>query len=99
MPRLVSILSSLPDYHEIVVNCARKSEVSLWKYLFSVVGDPLDLFDECMRDEKYECATSYLVILYTMEPSAVSAKESVRLLEATLKSEKYQVNHFQCKLM
>ena len=91
LPRLVNTISSLPEYHQIIVNCARKSEVSVWKYLFSVVGDPLELFDECMKAQKYECATSYLIILYTMEPTAVSAKESVRLLEATLQAENYQV--------
>lgn len=41
---VVRFLENFPLYLDIIVNCARKSEVSLWEFFFSVVGDTKLLF-------------------------------------------------------
>jgi hypothetical protein len=33
-----------PDSLEIIVTCARKSEMSLWAHFFSIIGDPKILY-------------------------------------------------------
>jgi hypothetical protein len=45
LSNVVRFLEYFPSYLDIIVNCARKSEVSLWKFFFSIVGDAKVLFE------------------------------------------------------
>ncbi len=42
--KAVDFICSYPSYLSVVVNCARKNEVSTWNTLFDVVGQPRTLF-------------------------------------------------------
>ena len=44
LPLVVKFLKRFPSYYDIIVRCARKSEVALWRYLFNIAGDAHDLF-------------------------------------------------------
>lgn len=63
MPSVVEFIMEFPVYLQTVVQCARKTEIALWPYLFSAAGKPKDLFQECMTKGQLETAASYLIIL------------------------------------
>lgn len=61
----------------------------MWKYLFAIVGDPKELFAHCLANNDLRTATSYLIIIQTLEPYAVSSRLQVELLERTLEVEDF----------
>jgi hypothetical protein len=91
LPRVVRFLQRFPNYLEVIVQCARKTEYALWEYLFGIVGDAKALFEQCLELQQLRTATSYLLILQTLEPASVSSKYAVELLERSFESEDYEL--------
>lgn len=91
LPRIVRFIKEFPQYLDTVVHCARKTEVALWSYLFVAVGNPRDLFTECLAAGKLETAASYLIILQNLEQPAVSKQHATILLDKALDSCKWTI--------
>ncbi|PKC14198.1 RIC1-domain-containing protein [Rhizophagus irregularis] len=91
LPKVVKFLNNFPHSLDAIVGCARKTEVALWDYLFSIVGSPKDLFERCMSTGLLKTATSYLLVLHTLEPSADSSKDTIRLLSKAMKAKDYEL--------
>ncbi|RHZ64136.1 hypothetical protein Glove_326g54 [Diversispora epigaea] len=92
LPRVVKFLNNFPHALDAIVGCARKTEVALWDYLFSIVGSPKDLFEKCMSTGLLKTATSYLLVLHTLEPSSDNSKDTIRLLSKAMESEDYELS-------
>eukprot|EP00794_Sanderia_malayensis_P008016 gene8016-8875_t len=92
LPRIVAFIQEFPQYHETVCHCARKTEVALWRHLFSVVGNPINLFQECCDALKLETAASYLIIIQNLEHHSVSRQYATLLLEAALDNDKWELS-------
>jgi hypothetical protein len=73
------------------VQCARKTEIALWPYLFSMAGKPKDLFQQCITQNQLEIAASYLIILQNLEPSSVSRQYATMLLDTALEQKKWDL--------
>lgn len=63
LPSIIEFIQEFPVYLETIVQCARKTEIALWPYLFSAAGKPKDLFQKCLTLKQLETAASYLIIL------------------------------------
>ncbi|KAL0278915.1 UNVERIFIED_CONTAM: hypothetical protein PYX00_000593 [Menopon gallinae] len=92
LPSVIEFIQEFPVYLQTVVQCARKTEIALWPYLFSVAGKPKELFQECMSKKQLETAASYLIILQNMEPSTVSRQHATLLLDAALENCKWELS-------
>ncbi|XP_044920942.1 guanine nucleotide exchange factor subunit RIC1 isoform X8 [Mustela putorius furo] len=76
---------------QTVVHCARKTEYALWNYLFAAVGNPKDLFEECLMAQDLDTAASYLIILQNMEVPAVSRQHATLLFSTALEQGKWDL--------
>lgn len=89
LPPVVAFIREFNDvFLSTIVQCARKTELALWPHLFSIVGNPKDLFTKCLHEGKLQIASSYLLILQNLEKTSVSRKYAMLLLEACLKEGK-----------
>ncbi|KAG0167795.1 hypothetical protein DFQ28_002894 [Apophysomyces sp. BC1034] len=91
LPLVIKFLDHFPHALDVIVSCARKTEVALWDHLFSAVGKPKDLFELCLADGRLRTATSYLIILQTMQPLAVGGKDTIRLLQKAMDENDYDL--------
>uniref|UniRef100_A0A182NNT0 Protein RIC1 homolog n=1 Tax=Anopheles dirus TaxID=7168 RepID=A0A182NNT0_9DIPT len=87
LPSVLEFIQEFPVYLQTVVQCARKTEIALWPYLFSSAGKPKELFQKCMAARQLHTAASYLIILQNLEPSSVSRQYATVLLDTALEQQ------------
>ncbi|XP_045104693.1 guanine nucleotide exchange factor subunit Rich-like isoform X1 [Portunus trituberculatus] len=92
LPRVVEFIREFPVYLQTVVQCARKTELALWHYLFSAAGSPKQLFIRALEVAQLDTAASYLIILQNLESASVSRSLATRLLDATLEAGKWDLS-------
>lgn len=92
LPSVIEFIQEFPVYLKTVVQCARKTEIALWPYLFSAAGKPKNLFQECLSKGLLETASSYLIILQNLESSSISRRYAALLLDATLECGKWELS-------
>ncbi|NXG38573.1 RIC1 protein, partial [Dromaius novaehollandiae] len=91
LPTVVKFITEFPLFLQTVVHCARKTEYALWNYLFAAVGNPKDLFEECLMAQDLDTAASYLIILQNMEVPAVSRQHATLLFNTALEQGKWDL--------
>ncbi|XP_073843768.1 guanine nucleotide exchange factor subunit Rich [Musca autumnalis] len=91
LPSILDFIREFPVYLQTIVQCARKTEIALWPYLFSMAGKPKDLFQQCLESEELVTAASYLIILQNLEPSVISKQYATLLLEIALQHQKWDL--------
>ncbi|XP_067886805.1 guanine nucleotide exchange factor subunit RIC1 isoform X2 [Heterodontus francisci] len=91
LPTVAKFITEFPLFLQTVVHCARKTEYALWNYLFAAVGNPKDLFEECLLAQDLDTAASYLIILQNMEVPAVSRQHATLLFNTALEQGKWDL--------
>lgn len=93
LPSVIEFIKEFPCYLQTIVQCARKTEIALWPYLFNEAGKPKDLFQQCMDKNQLYAATNYLIILQNFESSSISKQCALVLLDAALKQKNWNLSH------
>lgn len=91
LPSVLEFIQEFPVYLQTVVQCARKTEIALWPYLFATAGKPKELFQQCLSLKQLETAASYLIILQNLEPSTISRQFATVLLDTSLEHSKWDL--------
>lgn len=91
LSQVVKFIKEFPIYPETVISCARKSEPSMWPYLFDerAAGDPKKLLQQCIDENKLDAAAACLIILYSSDKNVVSSDMVEELIGAARKEPKY----------
>jgi hypothetical protein len=83
LPVVIEFLDHFDESLDVVVGCARKTEIDRWERLFEVVGEPRGLFECCLDGGKLRTAASYLLVLHNLEEGD-GVKVSQSLLDTLL---------------
>ncbi|KAL5495557.1 RIC1 [Sanghuangporus weigelae] len=90
LPKVIEFLDYFDVALDVVVGCARKTEMARWKMLFDAVGNPKTLFEKCLASNKLKTAASYLLVLHNLEQLADN-KGAVELLKRAMEGEDWQL--------
>lgn len=85
LPRVLSLLSSFPDYLDVVVQCTRKTEARSWRTLFAYLPPAQELFEESLLRGNLKTAGGYLLVLHTFDELTAAGEQSVRLLARAMR--------------
>ncbi|WWC63641.1 uncharacterized protein I303_106246 [Kwoniella dejecticola CBS 10117] len=100
---VIQFLDHFDNSLEVVVGCARKTEVDRWKLLFDVVGSPRTLFEACLEQGKLRTAASYLLVLHGLnedggvagfeseEGGKMDVDDTIRLLRQAIKAKEFHL--------
>ncbi|THH11772.1 hypothetical protein EW145_g440 [Phellinidium pouzarii] len=90
LSKVIDFLDYFDTALDVVVGCARKTEMTRWKYLFGIVGNPKILFERCLALNKLKTAASYLLVLHNLE-QLDDNKGVITLLNRALDEEDWQL--------
>ncbi|KAH7915124.1 RIC1-domain-containing protein [Hygrophoropsis aurantiaca] len=91
LPAVIEFLDHFEASLDVVVGCARKTEVTRWKRLFSIVGNPQMLFETCLSTNRLKTAASYLLVLHNLEQLDEDNHDAVRLLQSAIDAQDWQL--------
>ncbi|KAF9478024.1 RIC1-domain-containing protein [Pholiota conissans] len=91
LPAVVEFLDHFDASLDVVVGCARKTELTRWRHLFSVVGNPKGLFEMCLSFNRLKTAGSYLLVLHNLEQLDENSTEAIRLLKKAAEEKDWQL--------
>ncbi|KAM0932418.1 putative transcription factor WD40-like family [Dioscorea sansibarensis] len=91
LEKVCDLLRNFPEYLDVVVSVARKTDGRHWADLFSSAGRSTELFEECFQRRWYRTAACYILVIAKLEGPAVSQYCALRLLQATLDESLYEL--------
>lgn len=91
LEKTCDLIRNFPDYHDVVVSVARKTDGRHWSDLFLAAGRSTELFEDCFQRRWYRTAACYILVIAKLEGPAVSQYCALRLLQATLDESLYEL--------
>ncbi|KAI0047802.1 RIC1-domain-containing protein [Auriscalpium vulgare] len=90
LPSVIEFLDHYDVALDVVVGCARKTEMTHWRRLFDIVGNPKALFETCLSSQRLRTAGSYLLVLHSLE-QLEGNDDTLRLLKAAVEASDWQL--------
>ncbi|KAJ6940405.1 RAB6A-GEF complex partner protein 1 isoform X1 [Populus alba x Populus x berolinensis] len=91
LEKTCDLIRNFPEYLDVVVSVARKTDGRYWADLFSAAGRSTELFEECFLRRWYRTAACYILVIAKLEGAAVSQYCALQLLQATLDESLYDL--------
>ncbi|KAI0004091.1 RIC1-domain-containing protein [Russula compacta] len=91
LPSVIEFLDHFDVALDVVVGCARKTEMTRWRRLFDIVGDPKTLFETCLSSQRLRTAGSYLIVLHSLEQLDTGHEDAFRLLRGAVAAKDWQL--------
>ncbi|PKA65731.1 hypothetical protein AXF42_Ash013146 [Apostasia shenzhenica] len=91
LEKTCDLIKNFPEYLDVVVSVARKTDGRHWADLFTAAGRSTELFEECFQRRWYRTAACYILVIAKLEGPAVSQYCAFRLLQATLDESLYEL--------
>ncbi|KAF8973675.1 RIC1-domain-containing protein [Flammula alnicola] len=91
LPTVIEFLDHFDASLDVVVGCARKTELTRWRHLFNVVGNPKGLFETCLSFNRLKTAGSYLLVLHNLEQLDENSTEAIQLLTRAVERKDWQL--------
>ncbi|ESW11798.1 hypothetical protein PHAVU_008G060200 [Phaseolus vulgaris] len=91
LEKTCDLIRNFPEYLDVVVSVARKTDGRHWADLFAAAGRSTELFEECFQGRWYRTAACYILVIAKLEGPAVSQYCALRLLQATLDESLYEL--------
>jgi hypothetical protein len=91
LQQVCNLIKYFPEYLDVLVSVARKTDSRHWPELFAVAGNSTELFEECLEKGLYRTASCYILVIEKLEGSSISQHSAVRLLKATLEVSQYEL--------
>ncbi|EEC74137.1 hypothetical protein OsI_09207 [Oryza sativa Indica Group] len=91
LDKTCDLLRNFPEYMDVVVSVARKTDGRHWADLFHAAGRSTEMFEECFQRRWYRTAACYILVIAKLEGPAVSQYCALRLLQATLDESLYEL--------
>jgi RAB6A-GEF complex partner protein 1 len=81
LPSVITLISSFPQFLDIVVQCTRKTELRSWRTLFAHLPPARVLFERSLEQGRLKTAGGYLLVLHTLETSGGTPATSPLTME------------------
>ncbi|KAG0587383.1 hypothetical protein KC19_2G160700 [Ceratodon purpureus] len=91
LQQVCNLIKYFPEYLDVLVSVARKTDSRHWPELFAVAGNSTELFEKCLEKGLYRTASCYILVIEKLEGSTISQLSAVRLLQATLEVSQYEL--------
>ncbi|KAL8138535.1 hypothetical protein V2J09_004536, partial [Rumex salicifolius] len=89
LEKTCELIRNFPEYHDVVVSVARKTDGRYWTHLFSAAGRSTEY--GCLRSASSKDGIVLLHVIAGLDGAAVSQYCALRLLQATLDDSLYEL--------
>ncbi|GJD08540.1 RAB6A-GEF complex partner protein 1 [Galdieria sulphuraria] len=91
LDRFMRLAKYFGEYEDVIVGCARKMDRKYWNLLFSYVGEPCLLFENCCLTKRLTIAAAFLKVIQEWWDLQVAAMHAWRLLQSCLNEERIDI--------
>ena len=91
LKKSIALLSELPNYLDIVVSVARKTDNTRWEALFKHAGKPSVLCHRALESKRVRIAACYILVVDKLEGEDVGRATAKEVMQAALEAREYEL--------